>query len=103
MRLFAFILSLFILVLSIVPCSDDEDCKEGIELTADHSGHDHEEDSCTPFCACSCCGCAALILSAPVIHVTLKEVEVFTSTATSYHSDFTSNYFYSIWQPPKLS
>ena len=103
MRQFALILSFFILVLSTVPCSDDMDCKEeGVELNADHTNHEHNDDTCTPFCACSCCGIAGIVLAAPKLFVNFQEGKKHTPTATEYHSDFISSYFYSFWQPPKI-
>ena len=69
MRLFAFILSIIILALSVVPCSDNDNCNQPTtELSSDHSGHEHQEDSCTPFCTCSCCGCAGFVL-APILNI----------------------------------
>ncbi len=104
MRIFTFIFSLFILVLSIVPCSDDENCNEAnIELSSDHADHDHEEDSCTPFCTCSCCSCAGFVFLALKFHVTLQEAKILSPAVTINNSDFISNYFNSFWQPPKLS
>ena len=103
MRLSAFILSIIILALSLVPCSDDDNCNEpNIALSSDHSGHEHDEDSCTPFCTCSCCGCAGFVLAAPILNVEFPEVKTQIQPATTYNSDFTSSYFYFFWQPPKI-
>ncbi len=103
MRLFAFILSLFILTLSFVPCSDNEDCNTpDLSLNSDHSDHDHNEDSCTPFCSCSCCGIPGLILSSPIFYTVLQELKMPTPAATVYYSDLIPNYFYSFWQPPRI-
>ncbi|HVD97251.1 MAG TPA: DUF6660 family protein [Cytophagaceae bacterium] len=102
MRLFAFVLSLFILVLSTVPCSDDhEQAQPSTGLSDNHS--DHEQDSCTPFCSCSCCGIGGIVLSTPVFSVTLHTVQTSSPSSSHYSFDFISSYFYSFWQPPKLS
>lgn len=101
MRLVALILSLFIVSLSLVPCSDDIHVDEQMELASDHSNHDHEQgDTCNPFCSCSCCGIAGLILSSPVCYSTFQPLEI--STISVYNSDFVSSYYYFFWQPPKV-
>ena len=104
MRQLALILSIFILTLSTVPCSDGMDCNEqGVDLNDDHTNHEHNEDTCTPFCSCACCGIAGIVLSAPKLFVISQEGYNYTTFITQYNSDFISSYFYSFWQPPKLS
>ncbi|WP_146151383.1 DUF6660 family protein [Chitinophaga niastensis] len=59
MKWLLYILSLYILVLSCIPCNDaDAAVRSGIEqtarLTTPHE-HDIQPDFCSPLCVCSCC------------------------------------------------
>jgi hypothetical protein len=101
MRLFAFILSLFVLTLSFVPCTDNETCEEhDTELGADHHDHEGDEDTCSPFCSCVCCGVQGIVVY--TFHFSFIETEPITASACSNYVTSESNYFYSFWQPPKL-
>src|SRR5665648_798067 len=57
MKLLAYILSIYFLVLTAIPCVDvpeDHDiCK--VEQAQDATDHQHETDDCSPFCTCQCC------------------------------------------------
>lgn len=94
-------------MLSVVPCADAEGINTSAQqLTIQHSqtnsqGH-NEENDCSPFCTCACCGCQGF--NVPVFYSmkcsssfkTEKNISDYTFTFTS---DFTSK----IWQPPKIS
>ncbi len=61
MKYLAYILSLFILLSSLQPCQDIGDSfssDTSISLiNYDQQDHSTEhQDSCSPFCSCSCCG-----------------------------------------------
>ncbi len=103
MKLFAFILSCYILFLTALPCIDKPE-----DTTMDDSGlsklpadnHSNDSDHCSPFCSCSCC-------VTPVIYQVYSiELECFFQVEAHYFEfepiavlSPTSN----IWQPPKLS
>lgn len=102
-RIFALILSFIVLALSVLPCSDDENCnQEKVELAADHSDHDHEEDFCTPFCVCSCCGSVGFVLAVPFFDIKQSYGDKTPKLITPYQSAFISSYNFSFWQPPKV-
>ncbi|MDX2190448.1 MAG: DUF6660 family protein [Bacteroidota bacterium] len=103
MRLISIILSIIVGALSVLPCSDNENCnQEKLGLATDHSNHQHEEDFCTPFCVCSCCGSIGFTISVPFFDIQITRYEI-SKTTIPYYSDLSSSYFYSFWQPPKLS
>jgi hypothetical protein len=99
--------SFYILALSCMPCSDSDDCKYEQEqqtsnfATTNHSDHEQDTESCSPFCMCACCGqsCsfehfqADLGLNFPTV---AQKVSVYKAT-------FSSEVSFSIWQPPKIS
>jgi hypothetical protein len=98
-------------MLSVLPCSDKEECtttakteQSIISSNSNHDQHNHENEQCTPFCVCACCGVHGFQLQMPFFN--FKEKKVFTdkekqknSYTFIYSNEFTSN----IWQPPKLS
>lgn len=106
MKLIAFILALFISVLAVMPCTDNITCDKDIHQSIEKSAaHDHEEDPgdlCSPFCSCACCGYFGFVLAFPTFKITTSGV-MLTDFTTPEPVDFTSSYFYSFWQPPKIS
>lgn len=104
----AFILGLLLQVLTCFPCSDTEECTP-VQITVTdhpvttHDNHRHENESCSPFCVCSCC--AAVTVFVPEIYPLFPEIKKFETRATyiigqeQLHSYEDQN----IWQPPQLS
>jgi hypothetical protein len=103
MRFFKIILAVYLLGLSLVPCSDettDKDTIVTIEASSDsHSDHTGHEDNCTPFCNCSCCGVAVLIAQ----NFFLFEKPVFNSSELFYKPEAVLSISHSIWLPPKIT
>ena len=102
MKYFAFILSVYVLVLTAIPCVDvpKDDNLHKIELsntTSDH--HEHDTDLCSPFCTCDCCD--SPIINNSTIHFTCTPIA--QKILTEYNNSFVSSLFATIWQPPKLS
>jgi len=67
MRYLAIILTVYSLLLTVVPCTDVHDIKQGssdMELvqSADNMNDVHL-DICSPFCACACCQTLAEVYS----------------------------------------
>ena len=103
MRIIPFILSIYVLALSIIPCSDSITCSDddyNVELSqTEHSiNHSDHHDFCTPFCTCACCG---TLVSAPSTDL-IDEVK--TSASGTYIFPYRFNYFFEytegIWHPP---
>ena len=103
MKIFASILSFYVVILTFIPCIDvpTDDSMQKIELSESSADqHHHDTDSCSPFCTCDCC-------ASPVLNhnntIQFKCVEISQHTFSEYNSSFVSSTFVSIWQPPKLS
>lgn len=110
MKLIWFFLSIYLVTLSILPCSDKNECdnkhkKEQAKFSKsnNHSQHRHENEQCAPFCICACCGAQTYQLQVPFINLTENKVfahkkkQIFTYVFI-YSKEFSSP----IWQPPKM-
>lgn len=107
MRWLTYILPLYILVLGVMPCTDQLTTQiptdmEHSESEPQNHGH-REHDTCTPFCSCSCCG--AHISQVPFFSYENPEqplIYQLTVLAFTKHSPV-SEYKGSIWQPPRIA
>lgn len=106
MKLLALILSIIILGLSCLPCTDGKDNvwkgegKTTQTIVAQLTGDTPHSDFCNPFCSCSCCGVqissvkmAGIEVSLPIYKLTHNDTYV-TSPLTPLPTI--------IWQPPQL-
>jgi len=100
MKFIAAIFSIYILLLTGVPCADehfadaDSTC---VELPAQDDSHSDNADLCSPFCFCACCQ----ILSFPEIH---DYRHISTLSFDLMPAYIEQNYFTltsSFWRPPK--
>jgi len=107
MRIAAFILLVFITAMAIMPCADTFDDANPLQESYTHfedQSHDHsenEEDGCTPFCICQCCGTSITIPSFD----TTEEMKqsVLASSIFHYSSMYSLDYSKGVWHPPTLS
>lgn len=106
MKVFAFFMAIYILVLSAVPCSDvHNDCDDNsnkTELTKNHDHHQDQDDNCTPFCTCTCCSASVIALDFVPFQIKNPTVFHISEKVTIRNFSFISNFFGSIWQPPKI-
>ena len=105
MKLICCILSLYVLVLTSVPCCSDDKCNDGLntEQTSNnshqHEGNDHC-NGCSPFLTCgTCLGFVYnhVVISFKPYLVIVEEKHI------SYNSSSVSNFYTEFWQPPKIS
>lgn len=101
------ILSIYLITLSSIPCADLE-VYSGIHKTAQFSSeenhsHDKQNDLCSPFCTCNCCGSQVLSYQANIVFDFPVISSVITISLPTYKSVFASNFFGSIWQPPQIA
>ena len=75
---------------------------EKVSLNRQSEPH-HDNDICSPLCACSCCGCQGFSLNSTYSFIALPVTAIFEKKVPEYKSILTSNFFGSIWQPPKIS
>ncbi|WP_157558288.1 hypothetical protein [Microscilla marina] len=112
MKYTAFILSLLILTMSVLTCTDGVTCENGlvVEQSAHNdthdeveASHDHSEDSqdtCSPFCACQCCG---LSISLTVFVAVLQKHRMPALVYQDHYApSYSQEYLGSIWHPPTV-
>lgn len=101
MKYFAFILSVYVLGLTVIPCVDvpKDDNLHKIELSNTSSDH-HEtnHDLCSPFCICVCCVAPIIILTANSNTICSFEIKKMVS---KYTNDIGSFLISKVWQPPQ--
>ena len=103
MKHLTYILSLYILVLTVIPCIDVHQVGtlQKIEQAGTASNnHSAEKDHCSPFCTCQCCA-SPIVFNA--FAVDFKRFEYSQKYHSEYASDSISSPSASIWQPPKIS
>lgn len=108
MRVFAFIMSLYMLCIACLPCNDMHDdaltTTSGQQQLApnDHHDHDHEHslDFCSPFCVCSCCSVHLIPLSASKI--SFLQLAFFSQEHALQNVSLSSLTLSPIWQPPQI-
>lgn len=107
MRHLAFIFSIYLLALSLMPCSDVPDERQSNaakrELIKSYSHQADRNDICSPFCTCNCCSTSVSLKFIPYL---IRSVKPNAGTALQYPiRDFTlvSNFYGNIWQPPKIN
>lgn len=107
MKLFSLFLSIHFLSLSIASCSDriyqKDACKNTDALFSTIAQQDDCcVDSCSPFCACACCGCqGSHFITEQRLIVTMQQA--IQKKVDLYSDQLFSFYVATIWQPPKLS
>jgi hypothetical protein len=101
------------LALTLVPCGDGgggiiEIANQLFEVehqhASDHGQHSNDcgDDTCTPFCICSCCSSA---LDTPAkLPLLVETITPVPRTKPSFIPNFIlSNHNPFVWQPPKFS
>jgi hypothetical protein len=103
-KLLAAIFSFYILLLPALPCRDTEECKaiastEAPAQTGNHKPHD--EEACSPFCNCFCCGQIFTL----VLHLNRIAIAKQTLQKQPYfykNISVSSDFLGTIWQPPRV-
>lgn len=107
MNLLRWILAVYFMVLSLMPCEDVStafDSGEKKLALSIHEPHSTDKgDICSPLCACSCC---QITVSAFKIDPLLKipeQIPAYFSKKILFHkNDFAYQVYDPIWQPPKI-
>ena len=106
MKFFCLLFSFYVIVLSVVPCVDAmggsvADAHLTLQSCQDNGHRQDEDNACSPFCTCACCGCNAF--SFPYFYPVLSSSEFKSEKFIPHYSvAFSSNFISAIWQPPKL-
>lgn len=107
MKIFMFLMAVYILVLTAVPCNNinnkcnNKNSKTELTLNIDHP--QDKDDCCTPFWTCDCCITSLLAIDFPVFSFKKPLVFDISQKIIIRNFFFISDYFGSIWQPPQLS
>lgn len=107
MKLFCFIFSFYLLVLSWQPCQDllkptNFHPQTSYEQTDIHDTEEqNESDDCSPFCVCSCCQTSFASNNFSYPEAEKIKVEVIQSPLIYYENPYYKNFNSDIWQPPK--
>jgi len=107
-KLVSILLASYILVLSCLPCSDSRECNINSPTTitkasGNHQDHQHEDEACSMFCSCACCGQIFVPHFQPML-IELSDTPHARKELFAYHNDrLPADFYGNIWQPPKLS
>lgn len=106
MKSFWLIFSFYILILSVLPCTDKEECNEPtqthISINTEHQNHNHETEHCSPFCICACCGTNISITFFTTFQIIERPIFNTSISYSLFNEHIKSNFFGNIWQPPQL-
>lgn len=103
MKVITMILSLVIFVLSIKPCSEENNTedKHQDEISINHNHLNECDDSCPITCVCNCCGMSIAYLFIENFNLEL-DIKIPTLDFSSYQSNYYFDYHFNIWQPPQF-
>ncbi len=108
MKNFWFIFSIFLLSLSVYPCSENDNCekktKSEVSKNNNSQNQQQEAEHCTPFCTCS--HCPASVFFIHIITYNLKKKVILfqeKKLISFYNYTYTKTISDKIWQPPKIS
>jgi hypothetical protein len=95
-----YILSFYLILLSVMPCCAFDDCPDDkTELAASHENGDDDCGNCSPFFSCE--GCATATISFEPAAFEMMPLEN-SPVYTSYIQSPLPSVDYDFWQPPKL-
>lgn len=101
MRIFVFIISIFVLGLAAIPCTDIFIDKTKTEtISKIDRAHSSTQDYCSPFCACQCCQVQVTEFESVVIEKPLKK-EISTAYF-SYNNQDGKDIYQSLFKPPRV-
>jgi hypothetical protein len=99
MKVIAFILSAYLIVLLAVPCCSFDNCpEENIPIQTEHEEQNKDCGSCSPFFTCTSCSgftVSALINSELISFISHNQYP-------SFNVSIVPDMNYDFWQPPKL-
>jgi hypothetical protein len=106
MKLAGYILAVYLLLLSAVPCCAFDDCPDdkmdlptGAEQNSSHEEGDGDCGNCSPFFSCE--GCAAATISSQTISFEFSLPQVL-AVYTIYLQALLPSVEYDFWQPPRI-
>ncbi|EHQ26091.1 DUF6660 family protein [Mucilaginibacter paludis] len=109
MKYLAIIISLYMTLLSLLPCQDSEDMMAGVTqvtvrqvtVRQNRECNQHESrESCPPFCTCACCSTVRHVSSPCVISLPIITL---ISVYPAYRIPAVLKQPIAIWQPPQIA
>lgn len=100
MKIVGYILSLYLILLSTVPCCAFDDCPDDkTEQTTAHEKGDDGCGNCSPFFSCEGCSTATINFHTSEIEI----IPLQLSTVHTFHREpHLPRVDYDFWQPPKI-
>ncbi|WP_228443006.1 DUF6660 family protein [Chryseobacterium nematophagum] len=107
MNLFRFILALYFMVLTVMPCQDvhkqSSSSKMDFTLNMEEPHSRDKEDICSPLCICNCCQIAATAFKMQKLIEFPEQIQTYFSTKILFQkNNFAYQMYDHIWQPPKI-
>lgn len=103
MKLFVIILSIYSIALTTLPCDDEfvDDKQHELSISQSLDDINHNTfDLCSPFCSCVCC--ASFFNETSVYQEVLQTKIAVKKLCIFRNTSFSNNYFFEIYQPPKV-
>ena len=104
MKFINLLLSIYIIALSCLPCTDAEGYIENntaVVKNQEKAISEHHADSCSPFCICNCCHSNGFYKTADYTTAAIIKINT-ENTKIEYSPVFISTFYKSIWLPPKI-
>ncbi|MBV8324740.1 DUF6660 family protein [Chryseobacterium sp.] len=107
MNLLRWILAIYFMALSLMPCEDTSrpldtgNKKIAVSIQGVHSGE--KGDICSPLCACSCCQITVSAFKMdPLLEIPEQIPAYFSKKILFQKNDFAYQVYDHVWQPPKI-
>lgn len=95
-----YILSFYLILLSVMPCCAFDDCPDDkTALAAPHENGDDDCGNCSPFFSCEGCATATISFEPAAFEIIPLEI---SPVYTNYIQSPLPSVDYDFWQPPKL-
>ena len=101
MKIFVFIISIFVLGLAAIPCTDIFIDKTNTEtISTIDRAHSSTQDYCSPFCACQCCQVQVTEFNNVIIEKPIKN-KISTAYFT-YDNQAGEEVYQTLFKPPRV-
>jgi hypothetical protein len=101
MKLSGYILAIYLLLLSAVPCCEFDSCPDDkTELAEQHESGEEDCGNCSPFFSCEECAAATVAFKPIQFKIVLTPL---LSVYAGYVQTTLPQINYDFWQPPKIS
>ncbi|AZB09047.1 hypothetical protein EG344_09565 [Chryseobacterium sp. G0162] len=107
MNLLRWILAIYFMALSLMPCEDLShplnSGNKSISLSISETHSTDQGDICSPLCACSCCQMTVSAFKMDPLLELPEQIPAYFSKKILFHkNDFAYQIYDPIWQPPKI-